>query len=119
MDEKGVYVYVVDQADGTYVKIGVARDLPKRLRGLRCGNPQELAVHFTILFPTRAEAERVERVAHGLLKGRRAAGEWFSCPAKDAKAAVLRASAGGGVKGPAQPFYRGNAWTNAMHEAQA
>lgn len=100
-------VYVIDQADGKATKVGIADDLARRLKGIQCGNPQEVRVHFALELGDRATAARVEMAAHTVLRRVRLKGEWFGCDAATAKAAVLRAAGRSGTPIPCQPFWRG------------
>jgi hypothetical protein len=65
-------VYVVQMAKAKHVKIGVARDIAKRLRGLQSGNPERLKVLHTF-----AGDYTDEKHLHGALTAWRLSGEWF------------------------------------------
>lgn len=66
------YVYFVQAVNGGPVKIGVARDVKKRLLGIQNGNPSELVVRNAL------PGDRVEEGAlHMHFTRHRLKGEWF------------------------------------------
>lgn len=80
-------VYVI-AAEGGGVKIGTTKSPDDRLRQLQTG-------HFVKLTMVQrfenADAFYIERVAHALLKEKRALGEWFSVSEGEAGAAIAEA----------------------------
>lgn len=65
-------VYIVQMVKAKHVKIGVANDMTKRLRGLQSGNPERLKVVHTL-----AGDYTDEKHLHGALAAWRLSGEWF------------------------------------------
>lgn len=72
------YVYVI--TDGTFLKIGMANDVRKRLAQLQTGNPMELHLIKCYAFSNRTEASKYERELHLKYGDYRKHGEWFSIP---------------------------------------
>jgi hypothetical protein len=70
-----VSVYLI--RGGGHFKVGTARDVSARLRGLQTANPFDLTVEGTWTYSTRVEALLVEAYAHDELATQRARGEWF------------------------------------------
>lgn len=68
------YVYFV--SDGEFVKIGIAKDVKKRLQTLQTGNPMKLKVLKTIALQDD-EARRQEEYYHRKFREYNACGEWF------------------------------------------
>lgn len=75
-DNPKVYVYFI--SDGEYVKIGVAKDLSKRLISLQTANARKLELLFAI--PTNGEksAFELERILHNQYSHYVVNGEWFN-----------------------------------------
>lgn len=68
------YIYFV-RCDATKrIKIGYARDIPKRMRELQCGNSQPL----TLLGAIEAHSKDDERKIHQRFAEHRIFGEWFT-----------------------------------------
>lgn len=88
-------LYVMGEADGPR-KIGIARDVRKRLHAIRSSSLLEASVlHERELGD---DAWRVEAHAHKLLKAQRIRGEWFDVTTEAAiaaiEAALLKVAAG-------------------------
>jgi hypothetical protein len=66
-----------------HVKIGIARDVMKRLRGVQTGCPFKLRI---VKQWNTGRAAEVEKAAHRILSNYRWTGEWFDVPQR---AAVL------------------------------
>lgn len=66
----------------TPIKIGIAVDPYKRLRGLQCGSPVELVLHH--VEEMGEIAQRFEGALHRALRSKRCHGEWFDITALDA-----------------------------------
>lgn len=79
---KAVYVIV---EDGGCSKIGIADNPRSRLNGLQTSHPRALTLVHT---KQADDARLVERVAHALLKGKRASGEWFHVTPEEAICAI-------------------------------
>lgn len=73
---------------GRMVKVGVARDVANRWRGLRCGNPAIRPVAYESRPLDRATW--VESQVHRELAAFRVRGEWFKCRIAVAIAAIKR-----------------------------
>jgi predicted GIY-YIG superfamily endonuclease len=80
-------VYVIGPGDGP-LKIGLARDLQRRLYTLQTGNQQELHIFWSYKLLRKAEARAIERAAHQSLKDKRIRGEWFDCSIDEAIDAI-------------------------------
>lgn len=77
------YLYVIGafrpkQSQPEAVKVGVARDVAKRLENLRSGNHLRLEVLKTYIFKSRKAAYNAEWQSHIYLRRHRLCGEWFS-----------------------------------------
>lgn len=72
------YVYVI--TDGTFLKIGMANDVQKRLAQLQTGNPMALHLVRCYEFSNRADASKYERKLHLKYNNYRKNGEWFFIP---------------------------------------
>lgn len=68
------FVYFVEAETSRLIKIGVARDMTERLRGLQTGSPDKLRV---IALIRTADPERLEQVLHLEFRDTRQHGEWF------------------------------------------
>ena len=86
------FVYVMECADAECIKIGIAKDVGKRLALLQCGNPLKIRAVYCRKFEPR-RASQVERAAHRRFKDRRVSGEWFRASAADAKDFISNQSA--------------------------
>ncbi|TIW23120.1 MAG: GIY-YIG nuclease family protein [Mesorhizobium sp.] len=86
----GRSVYVIAAGLGT-VKIGLSRDPEARLAGLQVASPVALMLAYAEEF-VDVSAHDVERVAHRLMAGSRASGEWFHTSVDDACKAIKRAA---------------------------
>lgn len=74
------YVYFIQPADELKpVKIGLTRNLTRRLEELQVGNPYKLKVKLSIKFESSKEAERIEKLLHNQAEQDhlRLSGEWF------------------------------------------
>lgn len=82
------YLYVIGafrpkQGRPEAVKVGVARDVAKRLEGLQCGNHLRLEVLKTYTFKSRKAAYNAEWQSHIYLRRHRLCGEGFSAEDMD------------------------------------
>lgn len=66
------YVYFI--TDGQYCKIGVAKNIKKRVDSLQTNSPNEL--HLLKYFKTECAFE-LEKFFHDLFKTKRVLGEWY------------------------------------------
>ena len=72
------HVYIIQSGkDGPY-KIGMARNVEKRLDELQIGNPQKLYIIAKIYFGTDARAYHIEKQLHRMYSRARIRGEWFN-----------------------------------------
>lgn len=71
-DERYGYVYFVE-ADG-YLKVGFARNVRERIKGLQTGSPHEINLLDAI---ADESAQWLEKVLHYFLEEHRHHGEWF------------------------------------------
>lgn len=70
------YVYFI--TDGTNaVKIGVAKDVKKRLGSIQTGNPRKVSVLYLIKCDSEKEAYVIENGLHRIYSEYRLEGEWF------------------------------------------
>lgn len=92
MSEKTVYVcsvYAISDGHGN-MKIGVAKDVPSRMKALQIGNAHPLQLLFEVeclsFFPRNAAscAYRIEHWLHAWLDSKRMTGEWFAVDYEDA-----------------------------------
>lgn len=72
------FVYVIS---GKYQKIGHSRSPGNRLDHFKTASPYKLTLAFTL---ECWNAERAERMAHGILAAKRLNGEWFDIPQEEA-----------------------------------
>ncbi|MEO6381961.1 MAG: GIY-YIG nuclease family protein [Nitrobacter sp.] len=77
-------IYVI-AAGRRHVKIGISKDVEKRLRGIQTGCPY--SVRLVKAWNT-TRAREIERKAHQILARYRWAGEWFDLPTQAAVLAV-------------------------------
>lgn len=72
-------VYVIEEKEHEFVKIGVALDVASRLKALQGANARDLFVAHYYILKTRKEAFALENYIHWELMntGTRANGEWF------------------------------------------
>ena len=73
----GPLVYIINEKDTRFYKIGIARDLNHRFISICCGNPHELIVKHTIGCRCMGTARKIERFIHQSYSGHRIRGEWF------------------------------------------
>lgn len=85
---KRCWLYVICWQRRGPVKIGIARNLPERLRGLQGANPYRLGIFKGYACQSFEIAFSLERKAHKRLHGRRLRGEWFQATALEAATAI-------------------------------
>ena len=83
------FVYVMGCADAECIKIGIAKDVGRRLALLQSGNPLEIKAVYSRGFDDK-RASQVERSAHRHFKSKRIRGEWFRVSPNDAEAFIAR-----------------------------
>ena len=76
------YIYIVYQAGTDIVKVGVAKDIPSRLRTMQTSNPAKLEIYGAISVGSKDQAFFVEASLHQRLKKFKLRGEWFECRRK-------------------------------------
>lgn len=69
----GVYFWTC----GTWVKIGWALNIRKRIQGLAAATPYPASLEAVIRTPTKEDAQRLERELHVRFRHLRHRGEWF------------------------------------------
>ena len=72
-----MYVYFVRAGNRGAIKIGVARNVKRRLETLQTGNPFELKLLATIPCSDKAKALNLDASIHRFFKSQRIRGEWF------------------------------------------
>jgi hypothetical protein len=77
------YVYFIQAVYGGAVKIGRAKRILRRLKGIQTGNPNDLRILY--LYKTRDPA-RDERRVHKHFKDKHIRGEWYDITHKEIKA---------------------------------
>jgi probable addiction module antidote protein len=88
-DDKQTFVYVISAGDNLH-KVGVARDMRRRLAALSTGCPYHLSVSYSRPC-TASTAGIVEQNAHRALSSFKLKGEWFECSVDEAIEAVRSA----------------------------
>lgn len=83
------FIYFMQTKQSRRVKVGIARDVKKRLKGIQNGNPETISV----LHSFRGDRD-VERALHHALRPWRLRGEWFSW-SDPLKKAIGKLKAGG------------------------
>lgn len=73
------FVYFI--SDGENTKIGIAKNLIKRLEALQVGNPKKLKIVSFAPCATENSAREIEKYLHKSLDCCRLEGEWFKLPA--------------------------------------
>jgi len=78
------YVYIIAEQHNHFirgsqcVKIGVVRNIERRLSQLQTGNPKTLEVVMSVGPMSRMQAYRLEAQFHHKLSDQRISGEWFN-----------------------------------------
>lgn len=75
--ENKYYVYFVQAGENGPIKIGVAKNVKNRLRGLQTANPVKLKVLKNFEFSSEKRAREIEQRFHNFFKHTRMIGEWF------------------------------------------
>lgn len=75
------YVYLIEQANSPYCKIGVSDYPAERLTQLQHKNPDRLYVRYLLEVASRADAYTLESHLHSRYAGFRRHGEWFKLKA--------------------------------------
>lgn len=80
MNEKQKYVYLLKIPEKSIYKIGVSKDVEKRIKQLQTGNYEQITlVHkFKSNYPYK-----IESILHGMYKFKRIEGEWYDMSAKE------------------------------------
>jgi len=74
---KNIMAYVYFIRAGIYTKIGVAKNIQRRIEQLQTGNPLELRLTCSIQMPNMKSAFYFERLLHDELMDQHKHGEWF------------------------------------------
>jgi len=75
-----MYVYFIQSGTERKapIKIGVAKNIERRLNALQTANPEKLTVIASIKCSNRLEAYNIESYLHRQLSNRKIRGEWFA-----------------------------------------
>ena len=84
-------IYIISCAETSFLKIGVANDVNKRLSQLQGGCPFVLSVEYSTKKTKDDIARQVESRAHYILKDSHERGEWFDIELCDAISAIIKA----------------------------
>ena len=78
MNKKQKYVYLLKIPEKSIYKIGVSKDVEKRIKQLQTGNYEQITlVHkFKSNYPYK-----IESILHGMYKFKRIEGEWYDMSA--------------------------------------
>lgn len=71
-----MFLYVI--TDNKNIKIGIAKDVKKRLACLQTGNAHKLKVYRLVNIPDNIDARKIEKTMHDILSPYRLNGEWFN-----------------------------------------
>lgn len=71
-------VYFVQSGKTGPIKIGISRNIEKRLETMQTGNPNLLRLLFCIEADSRGHAREIECWLHRRFKSQHIRGEWFS-----------------------------------------
>lgn len=77
-------VYIIEQAETGYIKIGISEDVQKRLAALQTANPHKLTLRYILTCPTTQDAQTIEHMLHQRYSDWRKSGEWFDVDADEA-----------------------------------
>lgn len=69
------FIYIIHASNTSTYKIGIAKDVEKRLKGLQTSNPNKLQVVNKFYFDN---ASKIESDLHEKFKDKRLNGEWFN-----------------------------------------
>lgn len=75
------YVYLIEQANGRYCKIGVSNEPARRLTELQRHNPDRMYVRYLLEVRSQSDAYQLETHLHQVHSQRRRNGEWFTLSA--------------------------------------
>lgn len=71
------YVYFIRDGLG-HIKIGIAKNVKRRMRALQTNNPMRLEYYFGLKVESIDDARIIERELHEVFKDDRLCGEWFN-----------------------------------------
>lgn len=97
----------------TFVKLGVATDVPSRRADVQVGCPITIERVLSVSAECSATARKLERAVHRKLGEYRSSGEWFAFMVDDAKAKAALSSALHDVLAPVL----GDGWKWTQHDA--
>jgi len=75
-----MFVYLIQQDQSGFVKIGISGNVTKRLRDLQSANPHLLSVKYTVNCPSFEIASAIEKRLHNRFATFRLTNEWFNVP---------------------------------------
>jgi hypothetical protein len=82
-------VYIITEPRERFTKVGMSENPVKRLAGLQTANPFPLHLVYASPHFERWKAAQIERLIHEHLSQYAMQGEWFSCDANTALAAMI------------------------------
>jgi predicted GIY-YIG superfamily endonuclease len=71
------FVCFIKNEDSNAIKIGLAKDLTKRMKALQTSSPAKLKLIQSVQVESAEEAHKLERSLHKQFREIRLAGEWF------------------------------------------
>lgn len=72
------YVYIIRSGKTGAYKIGVAKNVKRRLESLQIGNPEKMYIIAKIDFKSEAKSYAIEKQLHKIYSRERIRGEWFN-----------------------------------------
>jgi len=88
---RGAYVYCIGGRNGPF-KVGIARNVERRLRNLQNGNPRKLEIHRAFSVANMVFAREIEAASHEAMAATRRAGEWFATTLENIEASIRTAA---------------------------
>lgn len=78
MNKRNYYLYLINQEDSNYYKVGYAINLKSRISCLQSGSPQKLILTHSIKLDCHEKTiKKAERRIHRKYKQLQVQGEWF------------------------------------------
>ncbi len=78
VDNSSYFIYFILNEDSQAIKIGLAKDVEKRIETLQTSNPVKLELIKSIQVKSKKEAQGLEKQLHEKFSELRIIGEWFS-----------------------------------------
>ena len=73
-----MYIYFIRSGVRGPIKIGIAKNVDKRLSDLQCANPYELSLITKVKCDSRRHALYLEKRLHKMFSHKHLRGEWFN-----------------------------------------